>query len=184
MPPRKPPARRQNRSTQDAEVVELAPAPSVPEPDRGWLADTADQWHELWDSELAAYIRATDMPALRRLFSWRDELVRSRRKARTYRKEAEGAPLVPGSTGQMVANPLFALADKLDDRALSIESKIVALEDRLALSPKARLALGLTEQKGMNLAAQNARIAAALREAVTDAPDPRALPRNSAVDAS
>lgn len=181
--PRKPADRRQNRATSDLAPVSTL-TPTTPDPDSGWLAETKRQWADLWASALADYVQSTDEPGLRRCFMWRDELVRCQRKARALRKLAEKEPLVLGSMGQPTANPMFAVANQLDDRALSIESKIVALEDRLALSPKARLALGVTEQKGMNLAAQNAAIAAALQEATTSASDPRAVPRDTTEHAS
>ena len=184
--PKKPSDRRQGHGTADLTPVRSLPATerSVPHPDAGWLAETRRQWADLWASPLADYLRETDEAAVRRCFMWRDELARCQRKARAARREAEKEPLVLGSKEQLVANPMFSVADRFDDRALVIESKIVALEDRLALSPKARLALGVTEQKGVNLAAQNAQIAAALAKAVTDAPDPRAVRRDPTADAS
>lgn len=189
---RKPAAQRQNRSTKDLEPVEatvvtLVPASSpanLPEADSSWLAETKREWDAVHQSVLAGYINETDVPGLRRCMQWRDEQRRCMKRARTYRKLAEETPMVEGSTGQLKASPMFELANKEDDRALVIEAKIVALEDRLALSPKARLALGVTEQKGHNLAAQNTLLAQAIAEAMNDAPDPRAVPRNPAVEAS
>lgn len=189
--PRKTPERRQNRATKDldvvdAEVVELAPAGDndVPEPDREWLAETKRQWYETLRSQLAGHYHETDMAALHRLFMWRDELTRARRSAKAMRRQANSEALVTGSKGQPVANPLFDVAASLDAQALTIEGKVTALEDRLGLSPKARLGLGLTREKGLNLAAQNAKLAEAIREAMGGghASDPRALPRDPAVE--
>lgn len=186
-PPRKPPERRQRRGTSDlqvvAEVVPTVLVDGVPEPDREWLPEVAAEWTELWRSDLARRVEVVDHPAVRRLFEWRDEQYRARRRAKVLRAEAEKEATVVGSKGQPVANPLFATADAADAQALAIETRIVALEDRIGLSPKARLALGVTEQQGMNLAARNAQIAAAIREAMHGASDPRALPGDSAADA-
>ncbi len=195
--PRKPAERRQNRSTRNlpeptAEVLPIAPpdlaliagdGDSTPKPDRTWLVRTKRDWTEFWDSDLSAYVKPTDLPALRRLFGWRDELARIRDRVKVMNRNADEQPYVTGSTGQVKANPLYALAADLDHKAIQIESKIVALEDRFPLTPKSRLGLGVTEQKGMNLAALNAKIAAQLREA-DGAPDPRAARRDAAIDAA
>jgi hypothetical protein len=173
---RKPVERRQRRNTKDLEprpgpAVAVLPSRSSPTPGSGWLTATRAEWAQLWSTAVGDYLLDSDVGALRRCFAWRDELRRLRTKARRVREVAEAEPLTRGSTGQAVANPLFAVADRLDDRALSIETRIVALEDRLALSPKARLNLGVTEQKGANLAAQNAAIAAAVRTHPLDRED-------------
>lgn len=85
-----------------------------------------------------------------------------------------------GSQGQPVKNPLFGVVASATQEALAIESRIVALEDRLALSPKARLTIGVTQQKGQSLAMANAEIARAIQEAMHDETDPRASRRKSA----
>lgn len=173
---RKPPERRQNRATKDlpvlAAVVDLPSA--GPDPDTAWLEVTKTQWSELWASPLASELKGTDMPGLYRCFEWRDEQRRCRLRAKALRKQADAAPLVDGSKGQPVPNGLYDIAQAQDAEALAIESRIVALEDRLALSPKARLSLGVTVAKGVSLQAQNAQIARAIQEAMRDAPDPRA----------
>lgn len=187
MPPRKSPERRQGRGTRDlaivADVVPEVLADGIPEPDREWLPETRSEWAELWRSDLSRRIEPVDGPAVRRLFEWRDEQTRARRRAKVLRSEAEKEATVVGSKGQPVANPLFSTADAADAQALAIETRIVALEDRIGLSPKARLNLGVTEQHGMNLAARNAQIAAAIREAMSSATDPRAVPGDTAADA-
>lgn len=179
--PRKPTDRRQNRSTRDLEPVEavVIAGDFTPKPSGSWLKDTVDQWTILWGSDLATQILDTDRPALFRLFEWRDEQLRCKRRARAARKKADDEPLVEGSKGQPVANPLYEVAKWNDDEALAIESRIVALEDRLALSPKARLTIGVTQQKGQSLAMANASIAAAIQEAMNDTSDPRAPRRKS-----
>lgn len=197
--PRKPPELRQNRATRDLEDVstdaELVPWPTPdlevvdgdgpPTPDAEWLADTRRQWIDLWGSPLVSHLQATDMAELRRCFMWRDELARCRRRARTLRREAEREALVEGSKGQPVANPLFEVAAGIENQALAIERAAVALEDRLGLSPKARIGLGVSTAKGLNLTAQNAQLASAIERAMRGdgANDPRSLPRDPAADA-
>ena len=179
---RKSPERRQRNNTKDLVVLTSSTPMKTPPAVTGWLAETKREWAELWSSNLASRIEPTDHPAVRRLFAWRDKQIRSERRATALRKVAEREPLVEGSKGQLVANPMWGAADSADAEALQIESRIVALEDRLGLSPKARLALGVTEQKGMNLAGQNARLAVAIQEAMSSAEDPRALEGDSAID--
>jgi P27 family predicted phage terminase small subunit len=138
-PPPKPPERRQRRNTPSLNLV-VAPAAKpakpdsagIPEPSREWLAVTRDEWLSVWAGELAtlAYNKSTDLNALYRLFGLRDDRERCRR---AFRKE----PLVEGSKGQPVANPLAGLIPGYD-------RDILALEDRFGLSPKARLMLGVT----------------------------------------
>lgn len=181
-PPRKTAERRQNRATKDLVVVAGVAPIKTPPAVAGWLAETKREWGELWSSNLAGRIEPTDHPAVRRLFGWRDKQIRAERRATALRKVAAKEPLVEGSKGQLVANPMWGAADAADAEALHIETRIVALEDRLGLSPKARLALGLTEQKGMNLAGQNARLAMAIQEAMQSAEDPRALEGDPAIE--
>jgi hypothetical protein len=179
--PRKTPERRQNRATRDLEpVASVVAADFGPKPSSTWLKATVDQWVDLWASDLATQILDTDRPALVRLFDWRDEQARCRRRAKAARDGADESPLVDGSKGQPVANPLYEIAKWNDDEALAIETRIVALEDRLALSPKARLTLGVTQQKGQSLAMQNAQIASAIAEVMRDSPDPRTVGRKPA----
>lgn len=174
---RKPAERRQNRSTRDLEPVDTTVITGnfAPAPLNSWLKDTADQWSDLWMSDLSSQIRNTDHPALIRLFDWRDEQARCRKRAKAARKVAESEPTVEGSKGQPVANPMWDVAKSQDDLALQIETRIVALEDRLALSPKARLAIGVTQQKGQSLAMANAQIAAAIEKEMRAATDPRSI---------
>jgi P27 family predicted phage terminase small subunit len=102
----------------------------TPEPVKGWLKGTADDWQALWADPLAAAYRPTDVEALCRLFSLRDDRERFRRAVRK-------APLVTGSTGQTVLNPLARQMSTLD-------AEIRQLEDRFGLTPAARLRLGIT----------------------------------------
>jgi hypothetical protein len=101
----------------------------IPEANAGWLNKTKAQWADFWQSELAGTVEITSVPVLERLFTLRDI------QQRLY-KEWEDEPYVEGSTGQKKLNPAFTEANKL-------ESAIVALEDRLGLSPKAKANLGV-----------------------------------------
>lgn len=136
-PPPKPPARRQRRNTPSLNLV-VPPGDAPDEPRKKpaasteWLACTRDDWNDVWaDNVMAAiYNPGTDLQPLYRLFGLRDDRERFRRAVR--RK-----PLVDGSKGQPVTNPLAKLIPSLD-------RDILALEDRFGLSPKARLMLGVT----------------------------------------
>jgi len=121
---------------------------AIPEAPQGLLKQTRAQWVELWSSQLAQTIAATDMPALERLFTLYDE---RHRAMRDFRK----ARLVRGSTGQPVLNPMGKLVKDLD-------GEIRQLEDRFGLSPQARLRLGIDLGKAADsLDALNARYRAA-----------------------
>ena len=131
----KPSDRRQRRreAGQDAPTTDLAllpPVPAeIPKPPPGLLKVTKDAWDAFWDDEMARLINPrTDLPALHRLFTLRDEWERSRRAATEER-------FVEGSTGQMRLNPAIA-----DMRI--IEKEIRALEDRFGGTPSARMKLG------------------------------------------
>lgn len=118
------------RSTTNA-LVSLAQTPvSTPEPSTRWLKVTKDAWSTLWGHGLAGAYEATDLPALRRLFGLRDQRAR-------FEMAVVRQPLVPGSQGQEVLNPLAR-------QISTIDAEIRALEDRFGLSPAARLRLGIT----------------------------------------
>lgn len=182
-PPKKPPSRRQRRGTKDlapepaAAVAPVvadaeAPAPKPPTPAKEWLAVTKSDWQDFWASDMAAFVKATDRPALKRLFVMRDQHERAQREEVRLRKMALAEPIVLGSMGQKVANPMFRAADSAAQTALALEARIVALEDRFGMTPKARLAIGVAEQTGRNLAGQNELLANRLMETL-GAPDPR-----------
>ena len=131
-PAAKPPDRRQGH--RDRQVVELHAAPHVgesPEPPPKLLKTTRDAWAAYWASPVASVVdRASDMPAVRRLFTLYDERERCLRSARTSR-------LVAGSQGQPVLNPLYRHMSTLD-------AEVRMLEDRFGLTPAARARLGIT----------------------------------------
>jgi Phage terminase, small subunit len=146
---KKPVERRQSGSrTPDVGcVVALPPSePSSKYPKPHWSREVREAWDELWVSPLGGEIRATDLPALRRLF-----------ELRHLQAEAMAAmsaePMVIGSTGQPVLSPFAAEVHRL-------EAAIAKLEDRFGLTPLARLRLGVTLEEGKSLASRNAALLA------------------------
>ena len=107
-----------------------------------WHPDVVEAWSELWSSPLAGMIKATDLPALRRLHEYRHQLAHA---LEAYTDE----PTVVGSMGQPVLSPFAAEVHRL-------EGVIGKLEDRFGLTPLARLRLGVTFEEGTSLAARNA----------------------------
>ncbi len=94
-----------------------------------WLQATKKAWVELWESDVSQAYGQHHLPAIYRLFDFRDAQARA---LALYRRQ----PMVDGSMGQPVSNPALATADKP-------EKSITALEDRLGLTPKAQAALGI-----------------------------------------
>ncbi len=129
MPARKPPHRRHNRHTADLELRPDARL-AVPDPPSDWLVATKRTWSEFWSSPQAALVMEADLPAVERLFSYRDELSRS---MAAFRKDR----FVEGSKGQPRLNPL-------SDHVVRLERLIGPLEDRFGVTPLARLRLGVT----------------------------------------
>ena len=100
-----------------------------PAPPPRLLQETRRLWDEFWGSSVAAAVDVSDVPAIRRLFMLRDQWERMRRAV-------DKTPLVSGSQGQPVENPLAKRMDR-------IATQIVQLEDRFGLSPVARAKLGV-----------------------------------------
>lgn len=138
-PPRKPGSRRQRWA--GPKVLSLPSAAGAsppngvqnvdsPAPPAGLLKKTRAAWVDFWASDVAQAIEAaSDMPMLERLFRLRDDRERAHR---AYRAD----PLIQGSQGQSVLNPMAQVVKTCD-------AEIRALEDRLGLSPQARLRLGI-----------------------------------------
>jgi len=103
---------------------------AVPKPPKGLSKPLAHAWEVFWASPLAAHTTEADLMALLRLF-------RLYQQRDNYDRIGSEEPLVPGSTKQMTLNPLLRELDSLD-------TKILALEDRFGLSPRARLQLQVT----------------------------------------
>ena len=130
----KSPAKRQRRNGKPALAVLTAPKDDVmivPTPPAGLSPMLIDAWHTYWLSDLARTVTLpTDMPALRRLFLYYEDIETSHAKYLD-------SPIWSGSTGQDKISP-FAR------HVAELEGGIRALEDRFGLSPKARLELGVT----------------------------------------
>lgn len=101
------------------------------EPDPEWSPAVAGWWADFWSQrELLLGLGSIDVHLVRRIAG----LKQLREEAAAGLK---GNPLVMGSQGQPVANPLSRLV-------LSYDAEIRQLEDRLGLSPRARLNLGVS----------------------------------------
>lgn len=94
------------------------------------LKQTREWWEAVWSSQVAGSWEASDHPMVARLAKLHDDRERA---WRSYRD----TPLVDGSQGQPVLNPLRSVVDRCDQ-------EIRQLEDRLGLSPMARHKLGIT----------------------------------------
>lgn len=102
----------------------------VPAAPKGWYKATRESWDSFWSSDLGAAVSATDVPALERLWHLRDQWERARR---IVTRE----PLVMGSQGQPVENPLSKRMDR-------IAGEIRQLEDRFGLTPSSRARLNVS----------------------------------------
>lgn len=101
----------------------------VPDAPKGLLKSTQQRWHDFWTDSVAGLIQPAEMGLIERYFTYVDEWSRS---MTAFRKDR----FIEGSMGQPKLNPLSTYIKQL-------EGDISSLEDRLGLSPKARLALGI-----------------------------------------
>ena len=127
---RKPPQRRQNRSTDD---IALLPSSymDVPDAPDALSPSLRSRWYRLWNSDLAgAWSPETDSHVLERLFS-----LYSLREEALEALKRDGL-LITGSRGRQTDHPAGR-------RMGAWDSEIRQLEDRLGLSPKAQLQLGI-----------------------------------------
>lgn len=156
MTARKPAERRQRGArTKDIGRVAALPVKSagvaVAAARLDWHPEVQEAWADLWSSPLAGLVKPTDVPALRRLFDYRDQLLGAQA---AYSEE----PVAVGSMGQPVLSPYAAEIHRL-------EGVIARLEDRFGLTPLARLRLGVTFEEGISLSQRNAQFLAAFKEA-------------------
>ena len=135
--------RRPNR-TATLEVVATDDVEALPAKPK-WLKKTKQDWVDFWAGSISAAVEVADRAMVYRLFDLRD------RQARAWIRY-DKQPYVDGSQGQPRANP--AMAD-----AMALEKAIIALEDRLGLSPKARAQLGVTFGQAQLSAAELNRMA-------------------------
>ena len=134
--PKKPADRRQNRITKDANVrLEVGTLASVPDAPDGIAAELVESWRDYWESPLATATDAgSKLNAVTRLWQLYD--LRDK-----HHRAYAAQPLVEGSQGQQVLNPLGRQLNAL-------EGQILSLEDRLGLNPKSQLQLGVTWAEG------------------------------------
>lgn len=123
----KPDDRRQRRNRLTPLV--LGGSSVTPTPPPGLLKVTKQRWETYWASDLAKATREAHLPMIERLFQLYDERDRWQRQVR------KDGYLDHGSTGQTVPHALLKLI-------VTADSRILALEDRLGLSPKAMANLG------------------------------------------
>lgn len=138
--PRKRPEQRSGKSGRTRDIGQIARrtdvAVIVPQcpatlAGREPLASTVEAWERLWSSDVAAVLELdSDMESVVRWLSLLDERERTFRAFRQKR-------MVEGSTGQPVLSPLWQVVQSCD-------RELRALEDRIGLSPRARLNLGIT----------------------------------------
>ena len=95
------------------------------------LKVTKQLWATYWQSEIAVVATAVDLAIVERLHRRYDE------RERAYREVRKSGRLAIGSQGQKVLHPLLKYIDQC-------EQEIRQLEDRLGLSPHARLRMGAT----------------------------------------
>jgi P27 family predicted phage terminase small subunit len=126
----KPDDRRKRRNVRDVRVLPFEAPVSAPPAPGGMLKETVRRWEDYWSSPVSlAADRVTDAPMVERYFRAMDE---AERVGRVFRK----ARVTVGSQGQVVLHPLAKYLAQLS-------SEMLALEDRLGLSPKSRAQLGL-----------------------------------------
>lgn len=126
------------------------------------------EWHSWWGSEVARLIEPeSETPIVRRLFDLLDQAARFEAAGRLE-------PMVEGSTGQMVINPLLKHAQGLRDEARRDEAV-------LGRGPKRRLDLGIKfGDAARSLDDVNRRLGGGNRNDV--AADPPDDPRLSAIE--
>ncbi len=144
-------------------VLELHPGGlDVPDASPEWSEKTVEAWEVYWRSDVAQAARDVDEPAVRRLFSMRDEYD-------VCVSVARQELVVEGSRGQLRINPLATHAQKL-------ETAIARLEGELGVTPAARARLGLTLASGGLYEVQR-RMAQAAAERRAAMPRRRRLPK-------
>lgn len=132
MPPRrKPDAERQRTNTPSLELVTpLDVTLAVPDADPEWSPATVAEWGAWWRSDVARMIDPeSESPIVRRCFDLLDQ-------AAKFEAAGRLEPMIEGSTGQLVINPLLKHAQGLRDEARRDESV-------LGRGPKRRLDLGI-----------------------------------------
>lgn len=127
----------------DADAAGITPAPPCP---AKLLKSSQEAWRSFWQSSSAAAVEVVDRALVEQWIVARDQWRRAM-------NAIERQPLVEGSMGQPVQNPLMAWA-------ASRETAMRQLERQLGIGAKARADLGLTAGQARITAAQLNRMAA------------------------
>ena len=104
--------------------------------DSSWLPEIQEQWQDFWTTDLSNAIDKAQLPVLKRLFRLRNE------QQIFIELAAREDYFSNGSKEQLKIHPAR-------DEIRKLEPLIVALEDRLGLSPKAKANLGLATASTM-----------------------------------
>jgi P27 family predicted phage terminase small subunit len=105
-----------------------------------------DAWHSYWEDVVSGVMRSSDEPLVTRWIKNVDRYFQ-------VIGEADKRPAVPGSAGQIKANPLY-------DLALKFEASIKDDEKQLGIGPLNRLRLGVAlNEQTKSLAELNAEAA-------------------------
>jgi P27 family predicted phage terminase small subunit len=124
-------------------------------------AEAKRQWTAYWDDAVAGIVQSAEVPLVVR---W----IKNLNRYLILLATADAEPLVSGSTGQLTAHPMYAVAFKL-------EASLRLDERQLGLGPKNRADLGLAVvTTGRSLAELNERYGGGDDDLdVGDEPDPR-----------
>ncbi len=139
-PAPKPTARRQRRNREPqlevhTGVPDIQPSqlpavrPEMPPYPKAILKVTRERWAAYWSHEVSTVACEVDLPMVERLHRRYDE------RERAYREIRKVGRLTKGSQGQIILHPLLKYINEC-------EQEIRQLEDRLGLSPAARLRMG------------------------------------------
>lgn len=140
----------------------------APDPGESWSEATVAEWDAWWASDVARMIdAASEAPIVFRCFDLLDQAAR-------FEAVGRSEPLVEGSTGQLVINPLLKHAQGLRDEARRDEAV-------LGRGPKRRLDLGIKfGDAARSLDDVNRRLSAANRNG--SGAEPPKDPRLEAID--
>ena len=129
MPPvRKPAAKRQNRVTKDVGTVVRLHG-EVPKPPCRLRKAARLAWVAYWESDVAGASDGADRALV-------DRWIKNVNRYDALMTTADRNPVVPGSMGQPVANPLYS-------QGLALEKAIKADEQQIGIGPLNRVKLGL-----------------------------------------
>ena len=125
-----------NRSKLAAVDGRAEPPAVIPRVPDGLTEAQAAAWEDFWQEPLSAKVNmAMDGPALVRMFTLRSQVER-------WQALTDADPVVAGSQGQPVVNPLIK-------QWMALLGECRQLEDRFLCSVKARIAVGVKAAQGL-----------------------------------